>query len=111
MTILFRLYIGQIYSSFFPIKVKYISNRQAFNPWTNSNLRKFISYKSQLFRLGILTKDENKIYRNKLQSIIRKCKINYYNALFFKLKGNLSKTWRTIKSLMGNNLNSGMIKK
>ena len=54
-----------------------------------------MSYKSQyfhLFRLGIVTKEENKIYRNKVQSIIKKCKINYYNALFFKLRGNLSKT-------------------
>ena len=78
--------LDKFYCRCFPIKVKYISNSQAFNPWINSNLRKFISYKSQyfhLFWLGIVTKEENKIYRNKVQSIIKKCKINYYNAVFF----------------------------
>ena len=37
---------GQFYCSGFPIKVKYISTRQAFNPWINSNIWKIVSYKS-----------------------------------------------------------------
>ena len=106
--------LDKFYCDSFPIKIKYVSSKYTSNPWITSDLRKLISFKSQYYRLyllGIVTSEENKIYKNKVQSIIKKCKNSYYQNLFYSTRNNLTKTWKNIKTLIGNELTNNTIKK
>ena len=42
-----------------------------------------------------------KKYRNLYHRLIRKAKVKYYRALLYKFKGDVSKTWRVLKSVIG----------
>ena len=106
--------IDFFYCKCFPIKVKYISNKQLCTPWISSNLKKLISYKSQyfnLFRMGIVSDNNYKTYKNKVKSILKKSKNQYYKTIFDRNKNCLKKTWKLIKSLVGKNITRDRIKK
>ena len=42
-----------------------------------------------------------KTYRNLYYRLIRKVKVIYYGALLYTFKGDVSKTWRVLKSVIG----------
>ena len=52
-------------------------------PWVTRSISKLISAKSyffKLFKLGLVTEEENNKFRNEVQSIILKSKLSYYRA-------------------------------
>ena len=53
--------------------------------------------------MGIVTKNENNIFKNKVKSIIFKAKFVYYKNLFDRNKQNTTKTWSNIRSIMSTN--------
>ena len=86
--------INKLYCSAFPLKTKYVLKRYNHNPWITDDVKKLIEAKSnyfQLYRMSIVTHDENKVFRNKVQSIIRKYKTKYFSDMFENSKNDMKK--------------------
>ena len=103
----FTTTLDKLYCTAFPLKTKYVTKRHNQNPWINESIRKLIEAKShyfQLYRLSMVTFEENKRFRNKVQSIIRKHKTKFYMDIFENSKNDIKKTWTTINSLLSKNI-------
>ena len=73
------------------------------NPWITEPIRKLIKAKCQyfqLYRLSLASIEENKIFRNKVNSMIRKHKAKFYADLFENSKSDLRNTWKIINNLI-----------
>ena len=95
-----------LYQENFPLKTKYITNKKNLNPWITNDISKLIRYKSQYFNLmkmNLITREENRFFRNKVNSIIRKSKIQYYKHKFNSFQSDLKKTWFLINSILSPN--------
>ena len=104
--------LNLFYCTCFPLKIKYVRSEKRMNPWINSRLKKLIQAKSQffrLFKLGIVTFQENNVFKNRVQKILHHAKITYYQNLFERNRSNIRKTWDTINSLVNRNLNNKSI--
>ena len=105
--------LHSIYSSCFPVKVKYVSNKRLCKPWLSSAILKSIKTKSQyfkLFKLGLISAELNKTYRNRLNSTIRAAKQAYYNKAFTDCRNDIRGTWKLIKKLLSKNSKSRNVK-
>ena len=95
--------LDEIYCSAFPIKTKCIPRHKAMNPWFSPELKELTNYKSvyfNMFRLGIISKQENNRFKNKIKCKIEETKISYYRRLFEKNLSNARLTWETLNNLM-----------
>lgn len=97
----------EVYDECIPLK-KTRTNRKktAISPWITNGLLKSINYKNKLYKKYLMNptediKQEFKTYRNKLNSLIRKCKREYYYKKFENTKNSIRKTWKTINALIG----------
>ena len=102
------------YCNCFHLKVKFVKSEKNVNPWMNSQCRKLIQAKSQyfqLFKLGIVSRQENNIFKNKVQKILYRIKLNYYRNLFEYNKTNIGKTWEIINSLVNRKIKNNSILK
>ena len=54
----------------------------------------------QLYKLSLITAQENNRFRNKVNNIIRNHKIKYYSDLFSKCKNNLTQTWKIVNNIL-----------
>ena len=96
--------LDSLYCSIFPLKSKMISKRKALNPWFSSELNDLINQKSvyfELYRQGIVTKQENNLFKNKVKVSINKAKHAYYKKVLDDSFGNIRLTWKTLNNLMG----------
>ena len=87
----------------FHLKIKTIRTENSVNPWIGARCRKLIQAKSQyfqLFKLGLVSKQENNSFKNKVQKILSRQKLIYYQNLFERNKSNIGKTWQVINSLV-----------
>ena len=57
----------------------------------------------QLFKEGLVTHCQYASYRNKITSLLRKHKANYYNQIFSKNMGNIKKCWKLINNICKEN--------
>ena len=99
--------LDSLYCSAFPLKIKYVSKKHNENPWITEPIKKLIEAKGyyfQLYRLSVVTLEENKRFRNKVNYIIRKHKENFYSNLIENSKNDLKKTWNIINNLISNNI-------
>ena len=109
----FTQVLNDLHCKSFPLKSKLISYKHCANPWFTSSLKKLIDAKSkyfQLLRLNVITVQENNLFRNKVNSLIRKQKFKFRKELFYKYKGNLMKTWKLINFTLSRNLKPNKIK-
>ena len=79
--------------------LKTVSNRkvkQFSKPWITSGLKKSIKIKNSLLQSGDLV--NYKMYRNKISSLTRLSKTNYYHAFFAASENldNMNNTWNGI---------------
>ncbi len=77
-------------------------------PWITKGIEKACKKKNALYRMFIVTstikaENEYNIYINKLRSIIRSSKNDYYNKLLDKHKNNIQTTWKVLNSIIKNN--------
>ena len=96
--------IDGLYCQHFPSKVKYISEKRIKNSWLSPNLKHLINQKCKyykLFKLGLISRDSNNRFRNKVNSEVRKGKSNYFLYKFEQSILDIKKTWNIIKNLMG----------
>ena len=76
--------LDQIYCSAFPIKTKSIPKHKAMNPWFSPYLKELVKHKSiyfNMFRLGIISKQENNSFKNKIKCKIEEAKNSYYKKI------------------------------
>jgi len=73
--------------------------KQMAKPWISKGLKKSIRIKNELFYSG----DENryKLYRNKIVTLCRLSKRNFYHNYFEENVNNMRKTWNCINDLIG----------
>ena len=85
---------------------KTVSNRkleQFSKPWITSGLKKSIKIKNSPLQSGDLL--NYKIYRNKISSLTRLSKKNYYHAFFAENLNNMKNTWNGINRLINDKKN------
>ena len=93
------------YNKSFPIKTKYVTVKRLHNAWLTSGILKSIKRKCNLFKmykLGTVSHETFKQYRNYLTQIIRTAKINHYFQIFTNFRNNTKKIWQAINELKGN---------
>ena len=103
---LFLNKIQEIYNQSFPLKTKYISEKRVNNPWISQAVLNSIKFKNALykdFKIGIISGNYYKTYRNILNKTIKNAKTQYYMNIFTNFKNNTRKIWITINQL-GNNI-------
>ena len=106
--------LNKLYCSAFPLRTKYVSLKHISNPWMTPQLRDLIECKSNYFvlcRNDVVTVSENNRYRNKVNGIIRKHKINFHKSLFLKHKYDMKATWKLINNILSRNSQPSTIKK
>ena len=84
--------------------MKIISNRtakQLSKPWITQGLRTSIKIKNKLYASGDISK--YKTYRNKICSLTRISKQQYYCNFFDSNVTNMKKTWEGINSILVRN--------
>ena len=93
------------YYSCFPVITKYVSSKRLKNPWITQAITKSIQHKFDLyksFKLGIVTYEIYKNYRNNLNNIVKLSKKKYYLQRFSNFKLSTKKLWETINELSNN---------
>ena len=106
--------LNGIYCETFPLKHKTLSRRHIMNPWMNKNILKLVNLKSEyclMMKLEMASAAENNALRNRVNSIIRRTKINYYRNKFNNFKSNLRKTWSAINKILYPNRTKSLIEK
>ena len=92
----------------FPLKVKFVSPKRLCKPWISSAILQSIKNKAKYFKLcklGIISNELNRVYRNKLNSVIRLAKQTYFKKMFSDYRDDIRKTWKTIRVLLTNSAN------
>lgn len=82
-------------------------NNYSKNPWISRGLQNACKKKNNLYRDFIKTRSKEaeiryKVYKNKLTTIMRQAKKDYYCVLLEKNKKDIKGTWNTLKKVMGN---------
>lgn len=96
--------VDDAYCRSFPLKKKYISGKRLQKPWLSSGILKSIKTKAiyfKLHKLGLISTEANRKYKNVLTTVIRNAKIQYYQRAFTNNRNDLRHTWRLVKGLMG----------
>ena len=104
--------INDLYCKNFPIKTKLISTKRLSKPWLSGGILQSIKRKSHYFKLlklGWMSQSEYNTYKNKLTTVIRYAKENYFKNLFMLNKKNSKKIWSTFRDLFGRNGKNGSI--
>ena len=95
--------LNRLYISCFPLKTKWVSPKRLSKPWLTSAILNSIKTKAQYFKwskLGLISNELNRQYRNKLNSVIRIAKQRYFLHLFELNKNDIKQTWKVIKKLL-----------
>ncbi len=104
--------LTKLYDECIPVrKYKCKNKTEPRCPWISRGLLKSINTKNKLYKKYMQKPSEERFnafkrYRNKLNTLIRKSKKEYYNKRFESVKNNLRKTWKTINSIIGRNKKS-----
>ena len=102
---LFHNIVYELYTKCFPIKIKYVTEKRLQNAWLTTGILNSIRYKCKLFKmykLGTVSHNIFKQYRNNLTQVIRAAKSNYYRQIFSNFRTNTKKIWQTINKMKGN---------
>ena len=95
--------LNDLYCRCFPKCVKYVSPKRLSKPWLSQGILKSIRVKSQyykLYKLGLMSIEYFRNYRNRLTGVIRTAKRYHYENAFNKCKQNIKGTWKIIKDLI-----------
>ena len=99
----FENWITQVLNLYFPIKQKQLTKKSINAPWITTRVKECIRKKHRVFKLfqrGVIDRNYFNFIRNKVQTILRLSKRNYYISKFDQVKNNIRKTWQVInKSL------------
>ena len=74
------------------------------NPWLTTDLKRKINQKShfyKLFKRGLISRQMNNMFKNRINKEIKNAKDLYYKNLIVFHKNDLKKSWNVIKKLSG----------
>ena len=83
--------IYELYNKYFPIKTKYLTLKRLQNVWLTNGILNSIKHKCKLFKMykmGTISHDIYKQYRNNLTQVIRVAKSNHYRQIFSNFRTN-----------------------
>ena len=95
--------LSSIYNDCFPLKQKWVSRKRILSPWLTDGLLRSIRHKHNLFKSSRINPSLIPIYkryRNSLIFIIKKAKKQFYDDKFETARGNNTKTWKIINSVL-----------
>ena len=110
----FQNVLNDLYCKAFPMKTKLVSEKHFENHWVTPEIIRLLDAKSEyftLYRMNLISSEENNRYKNKVTNIVRKHKIKYYSELFIRHKNNLHKTWNLINTLLSKGIKTTTINK
>ena len=96
--------LNYIYCESFPLKKKWVTEKYYSNPWYTPEVHKLSLARNQYHSLlleNLVTHAQYAIYRNKVTTLLRKCKESYFQRCFERNSGNIKATWKTIRSMCG----------
>lgn len=96
--------LNNIYNESFPIITRTVSEKRLNTPWINQEIINAIKTKNKLykdFKIGAVTEQQYKQYRNTLNYTIKQVKQIYYINLFTRFKNDTAKIWKTLNQLSG----------
>ena len=111
---IFHRKIFDYYNTCFPVtKIK--KGYKTRHPWLTLGLRKSIKIKNRLFfkykkNFSKYNETKYKIYRNKLNKLLRNAEREHYNNLLTANKLNIKKKWTVIKEVLGRNNSTSLPK-
>ena len=102
---LFMSVVTNLHNECFPLVRIKINQKRDSKPWINKTILNSVKKKNTLYRQYLKTKSTSllakyKAYKNKLQEVIRKAEKQYYSNKIEESKGNLSRTWKILKSMI-----------
>uniref|UniRef100_A0A8C6LAH3 Reverse transcriptase domain-containing protein n=1 Tax=Nothobranchius furzeri TaxID=105023 RepID=A0A8C6LAH3_NOTFU len=97
--------ITSLYEKNCPLLYKVDKNKYAKKPWITKGIQKACRKKNKLYKDFLKKRTEEaeqnyKIYKNKLISIMRSSKRNYYSKLLEGNKSNIKNTWRILNDVI-----------
>ena len=98
----FTFALNDIFQKSFSLKTKYVTHKFFKNPWHTKEVKKLSEARKQYHALlveGLVTNAEYAQYRNKVTSLIRKCKVAYYERCFARVAGDIRASWKMIKKV------------
>ena len=102
----FYSYFENMYNECFPVTTKRVPTKSLSKPWLSSGLKISIKTKNKMFKnlkLGLLTEQSYKSYKNRLTNLLKVAKKKYYTHLFTSFKTNTKKLWQAINQLTNSN--------
>ena len=106
--------LDEFYRNSFPLKVKNISIKRLNKPWLDRAILRLIKTKSYYFklcRLGIISKQVNNSFKNKVNKSIELAKNNYFKSAFERINNDMKLGWRFMNNLMNRNTTKFEVKK
>ena len=94
--------VNNIYQTSFPIKTKFVTEKYFSNPWYTADVKKLSEARKSFYGLlleNLVTNAEYSNFRNKVTSLIRKCKQLYFERCFSRNIGNIKATWKIIRNI------------
>ena len=93
-----------LYNTHCPIKQSQLK-RRAIQPWITTGLVNACAKKDQLYKEFVknrtsVSETRFKLYRNRLNTILRFCKKDYYTKLLLAQYGNAKQTWNTLNTVL-----------
>ena len=104
--------VNNLYCASFPLKIKYVTEKQFIKPWVTPQIKELIRVKSEyfrLFKLGFVNSSENNYFKNRVKTYIDKSKKLYYQKLFIQNRTNIKNTWKLINDLISNGVDRGKV--
>ena len=106
--------INELYLKVFPIKSKFLSHKRLNKPWISTYIMNSIKEKSKYFKLnklGLVSDEWYRWYKNSHTAMIRKAKSDYYSNVFKNSSNNPKQFWSTISNILGHQNKSNIFEK
>ena len=95
--------LENIYNECFPIKRKQYSSKRIENPWVTEGILNSIDRSHFYYKqccLGLISKEFYQRFKNRLTSLIRTSKRNYFKYKFDICSNDIKSTWKNINVLL-----------
>ena len=90
---------NELYEKYFPIKSRIAKRKEIIKPWVTPPLVKCIKIRDRLAKKANKGKVSINVYRNfrnRVTTLLREAKAQFYHTEFYKFKDDIKKTWGTI---------------
>ena len=95
--------INELFNRCFPIQQKQLSDKRIKKPWITSQLLKYINEGhrlAKLYRRNMLCPIIYKKYRNKLNSLIKQRKSDFFKDKFKNCMCDIKSTWNNLNKIL-----------